>query len=143
MRLKKGHGWYLAEEVLEIRVEGDPRNVVHVNTRLLQAKDGEHAYARATEFGQEATDDYLNPDGHRVTITFRGIREIVEMQEDLTDGGEIRWEESVNVSERKLRSMVRRVDEVAAVKAFEPVDHPDYRCGEVVAEAMAQLVKRK
>ena len=56
MRLKKDHGWYLAEEVLEIRVEGDPRNVVHVNTRLLQAKDGEQAYARAAEFGAEAAD---------------------------------------------------------------------------------------
>ena len=143
MRLKKDHGWYLAEEVLEIRVEGDPRNVVHTNTRLLQAKDGEHAYARAAEFGAEAADEYLNPDGKKVTIAFRGIGEIVEIQEGLSDGGEIRWEELIGVSERKLRSMLRRVDEVAAVKAFEPTDHPDYRCGEVVAEAMAQLVKRK
>ncbi len=142
MRLKKDHGWYLAEEVLEIRVEGDPRNVVHINTRLLQAKDGEHAYERATEFGEEAADEYLNPDGQKVKIVFRGIREIVEIQEGLSDGGEIRWKEFVGVSERKLRSLPRRVDEVAAVKAFEPADHPDYRCGEVVAEAMAQLVKR-
>jgi len=142
MRLKKDHGWYLVEEVLEIRVEGDPRNVVHINTRLLQAKDGEHAYERATEFGEEAADEYLNPDGQKVKIVFRGIREIIEIQEGLSDGGEIRWDESVGVSEKKIRAMLRPVDEVAAVKAFEPTDHPDYRCGEVVAEAMAQLVKR-
>ncbi len=142
MRLKKGHGWYLAEEVLEIRVEGDTRNVVHVNTRLLQARDGEHAYARATEFGAEAADEYLNPEGQKVTITFRGIRDVVEISEGLSDGGEIRWSESVGVSEKKIRAMLKPVEEVEAVKPFEPSDHPDYRCGEVVAEAMAQFEKK-
>jgi transcriptional antiterminator Rof (Rho-off) len=143
MRTKKGHGWYLAEEVLEIRVAGDERNVVHVNTRLLQARDGEEAYAKAAALGAEAADEYLNPEGQQVTITFRGLREVVEIQEQITDGSEIRWQESVAVPERKIRAMLLRVDEVEAVKPFEPKDHPDYRCGEVVAEAMAMLVKKK
>ena len=142
MRLKKGHGWYLAEEVLEIRVEGDPRNVVHVNTRLLQARDGEHAFARASELCAEAADEYLNPEGRKVTIVFRGLREVIEITEGLADGGEIRWTESVGVSERKIRAMLKPVEEVEAVRPFEPVDHPDYRCGEVVAEAMALFEKK-
>lgn len=127
---------------MEIHVEGDERNVVHVNTRLLQARDGEHAYERAVELGKEGEDEYANPEGKMVQIRFRGIREVFEISEPLADGVEVKWEQFIGISERKVRSFLRNPDEVSAIKPVEAVEHPDYRCGEVVAEAMASLVKR-
>jgi len=35
--------WYLADIVLEIIIEDDPRNVVHVNTHLVEAESPEQA----------------------------------------------------------------------------------------------------
>jgi hypothetical protein len=35
--IPKGARWYLADIVLEHIIAGDPRNVVHINTHLVEA----------------------------------------------------------------------------------------------------------
>lgn len=64
--------WYLAEIVEEIRVETDPRNVVHINLVLVRAHSKSDAWAKAIELGRGGEANYTNPAGKRVTVTFSG-----------------------------------------------------------------------
>ena len=64
--------WYIAGLVLEHTIEGDRRNVVHVNTHLIEADSPEEAYRKAVAFGRTGEQDYANTEGKRVRITFRG-----------------------------------------------------------------------
>ena len=50
--------WFLADLVMEHRVEGEPRNVVRLNTRLVEADGPDEAWERALELGREAEMDY-------------------------------------------------------------------------------------
>ena len=53
-------------------MEGDPRNVVHVNTLLIEADSPERAYKKARALGREAETVYENSDGKDVRVIFRG-----------------------------------------------------------------------
>jgi hypothetical protein len=65
--------WYLADIVIEITVEGDPRNVVHTNLTLIRADSPEEAFGKANEWGRAGEQTYLNPAGARVVFRFRGL----------------------------------------------------------------------
>jgi hypothetical protein len=43
----EGAEWYLAQVVIEFVVEGDARNVVHVNYLLVRAQSPDEAYQKA------------------------------------------------------------------------------------------------
>jgi hypothetical protein len=94
--------WYLADVVLEHRVEGDPRNVVHVNTHLVEAGSPEHAYEKAMALGRSAEHAYENTDGRPVLVIFRGLRELGAVHEPLEDGAELMFTEDVGVPEERL-----------------------------------------
>lgn len=74
--IPKNARWYLADVVLEHAVEGDPRNVVHVNLHLIEAESPERAYQKAIALGQASEQVYANPDGREVRVTFRGLRDL-------------------------------------------------------------------
>ncbi len=59
--------WYIAEIVMEIRVEGDPRNGVHRNLVLIRAVLPEDAYKKALAVGKEGEITYTNPSGKAVS----------------------------------------------------------------------------
>jgi hypothetical protein len=50
--MPKDARWYLADVVLEHTIEGDPRNVVHVNMHLIEADSPEQAYEKAVALGR-------------------------------------------------------------------------------------------
>jgi Domain of unknown function (DUF4288) len=52
--------WYVAEIVEQIRVEGDPRYLVHTNTVLIRGDSPEEAYAKAVELGTDGQASYEN-----------------------------------------------------------------------------------
>ncbi|MGB3691330.1 MAG: DUF4288 domain-containing protein [Spirulinaceae cyanobacterium] len=39
--------WYLAELIMECKIEGDSRNVIHVNITLVRADSPEEAFSKA------------------------------------------------------------------------------------------------
>jgi Domain of unknown function (DUF4288) len=135
--------WYLADLVEEIRVEGDPRSVVHINTVLVNAQSPEEAFTRACQLGQEAEQDYLNPSGRRVTFVFRGLRNLNVIHDPLEHGGELCFSERVGLSDAEIRGLVRDKDSLGVFCAPEPLDRPDYSCGEALQEALKIMQQRR
>jgi hypothetical protein len=44
--IPKDARWYWADLILEFTIEGDDRNVVHINTHLIEADSPEQAYQK-------------------------------------------------------------------------------------------------
>ena len=109
--------WYLADIILEHVVENDPRNVVHVNTSLIQADSPEEAYAKALRIGSSEAREYLNASGAMVHVRFRGLRNLLVVYGDLDDGAELMYSEDVDVPEETLQRWIARKEELAV---FEP-----------------------
>jgi hypothetical protein len=127
--IPKDARWYLADVVLEHTVEGDPRNVVHVNVHLVEADSPERAFARANALGREAEQVYKNTAGREVQVTFRGLRELNVIHDALEDGAELMYEESIHVPEEELTTWLRPKDELAVFRKREAClkrDAPNY-----------------
>ena len=69
--------WYIGEIIEEITVEGEPRNVVHRNVRLLYADSPEEAYGKAQSLGKETEIAYVDPERKLVRTRFWGLAELV------------------------------------------------------------------
>src|SRR4051794_9440643 len=108
--------WYLADVVLEHTVEGDPRNLVHINTRLVEADSPEQAFAKATALGRESEQVYTNTAGREVRIRFRGLRELNVIHDELEDGAELTYEESAAVPEPELAGWIRPRERLAVFR---------------------------
>lgn len=105
---------FVAEIVMEYRVEGDERNAVHVDAVLVAADTPEHAWHAAVELGRAAEHDYVNTDGARVTKTFRGVKGLVALYEGLAHGSELWSTEHVGVPEERLREWTGPREELDA-----------------------------
>ena len=99
--------WFFAQIVLEIRVAGSKRNVVHVNYVLVHASSPKDAFKRAMSMGKQGNSSYVNELGKRVTIRFRGLRDLDVIHDPLEDGCEIMYGERLGMTERSLRKLVR------------------------------------
>ena len=100
--IPEGARWYLADIVLEHLIDGDPRNVVHINTHLVKAGSSDEAYEKAVDLGRRSEQDYLNTDSRVVRVVFRGLRGLDVIHDPLEDGAELAYRESVGVSEAEL-----------------------------------------
>src|SRR5205085_2500429 len=109
--------WYLADVVLEVSIEDDPRNVVHVNTILIEGDSPETAYLKAMEMGGASEQEYLNTADKIVRIVFRGLRELSLIHDELQDGAELTYRESVDVPVEQLRQWVLPKEQL---RAFAP-----------------------
>jgi hypothetical protein len=104
--------WYLADVVLEIIIEDDPRNVVHVNTVLIDGDSPETAYEKANTLGMASEQEYLNTADRIVRIKFHGLRELRAIHDELGDGAELAYQESIDVVAEQLRSWVLPKDQL-------------------------------
>jgi catechol 2,3-dioxygenase-like lactoylglutathione lyase family enzyme len=126
--------WYLAELVVQLAVEDDPRGVVHINTCLVEAHDAGAAHDKAMALGRDEEHEYRNPSGRRVRVRFLGLRELVEVFEPLEDGAELTFQERIGLSDLEARRLVTRRDELAVFRADVPSVAPDYSAREVMAD---------
>ena len=128
-----GSGWYLADLVLEITVEGDARNVVHINAHLIEASSPDHAHEKALGLGQSSQADYSNTEGRRVSIRFRGLTSLVAIHDELADGAELCYDEKVGLTEEEIRRLVKPREELSEFLPRRPkLDGPNYLPGEVM-----------
>lgn len=119
--------WYLADIVLEHRIDGDPRNVVHVNTYLVKAESPDEAYEKAIDLGRGSELDYLNTDSKMVRVVFRGLRGLDVIDDPLEDGAEIAYSESVGVSEAELGRWLTPRESLGVFAPRRPkTDGPNY-----------------
>ncbi len=114
--------WFLASLVVEIRVAGHKRNIVHINYMIIRAKSPQTAHARAMALGKRGTLSYKNPEGKMVTIRFRGLHDLDVIHDPLGDGCEILFREKLGMSEKGIRTLVRPKKEL---EVFLPIrKHP-------------------
>lgn len=66
MRLLRTPKWYLADLVIEFRIEGNQDNLVHYNLTLRRADSAEEAYSKALVPGSRQESSYKNPEGKQV-----------------------------------------------------------------------------
>lgn len=127
-------GWYLAELVMEIVVEGDPRNVVHQNLTLVRADSADEAYNKALRLGRDGETSYNNPAGKHVEISFKGVSDLDEIYDELEDGAELTFRSRVDVSKGELESLVLPRERLRAFLPAKRAEGPDYASGEVISE---------
>jgi hypothetical protein len=138
--IPRGASWYIADIVLEFQIEDDPRNVVHVNTLLVEAGSPEEAYDKAVGFGKDGDTAYLNTDGKLATVRFRGLRALNVIHDDLEDGAELTYEEELAVPETVLASWLTEKSDLAV---FAPIpdreDTPNYMPDHIAREILARM----
>ena len=136
--------WFIAQLVEEFRVEGSKRNAVHINYVLIEASRPEEAYRKALKLGQQANNEYENPEGKKVVHRFVGLRDLDVVYFPIEHGCEITFEERLGVRPAALRQLVRRK---ADLEAFRPVPlrrprgRPDYSSKEIM-DMVAERMKR-
>lgn len=114
--IPKDARWYLADLVLEHIVQGDRRNVVHINTLLIEANSPQRAYKKALALGRQAEMVYENSDGKKVRVIFRGLRELNVIHEPLEHGSELTYEYHESVPQGELASWVPPKKSLAAFR---------------------------
>jgi Domain of unknown function (DUF4288) len=93
-----------------------------VDCIIVQAVNAEEAYQKALHFGEERTYEYVNTKGIRVVNTFRGLRDLFEIMEDLEDGAEIIYELYEDIPIEKIDKMIKKKE---ALAVFLPRDSAD------------------
>lgn len=131
--------WYLADIVLRIRVQGEARIVVHINTMLIHASSPDEAYAKAMALGDAENMSYLNTAGRRVTFKFVGLRSLSVVYEKLEDGAELVYTQRIVRSVGASRRLVRKRAELGVFQPIRRNPGPDYTSAQVVREIEAAL----
>src|SRR5262245_33321595 len=99
--------WYIAEIVLEIKIEDEEENIVEIDYLLVRADSPQEAYEEAIKLGEEHAGTYQNTDDKTVTTIFRGFRHINVIYEEFEHGAEIMYERKEALSEDEVRKLVR------------------------------------
>jgi len=110
--------WFTATLVVEIRVSGYRRSVVHLNTVLVAARNREQAFRKALALGRFENQRYLNPKNQLVRCRFVGIHHLDIVLEPLRHGCELFWKERVGLRRDSVRRFVRKKTDLPA---FAPV----------------------
>ena len=134
--------WYLADLVIEIQIEDDPRNVVHINTVLVRAESPEEAYSKALALGgqQESTD--INTEHKIVKFIFRGLAELEVISNELEHGTEILYSEKIDVPEEQIDKMLSKKEELSVFMPNInqiPINKPNYAPGDIMRELTKRL----
>ncbi len=135
MQIKQDAQWYLAEIVVHITVENDPRSVVHTNMILVQASSDEEAYKKAVQYGKAEEQTYENSDGQRVVSRFRGLHNLSRIYDDLQHGAEIIYSEDIGMDESQIEARVTPKQNLNVFKSSKPTEGPDYSSRDIMREA--------
>ena len=127
--------WYLADLIVEIRVEKDPRCVVHINTILINANSPNDAYEKANMLGIEhASDPYLNSAGQRVSTRYVGLKDLAVIHDKLEHGAELFFVERTDLQAEDVSALVQPKDKLSVFSSAEPSVGPDYSSGQIAED---------
>jgi hypothetical protein len=133
--------WYIADLVMECQIEGEPRNVVHVDIVLVRADSPEEAFQKAEQLGKEGENSYLNPNNQQVIWLYRGLRDLQVIHDELEHGAELMYEEKIGISEDEVQAIVRAKSQLNVFKPYKPRDisKPDYSGQEVMDQVQRMI----
>lgn len=114
------YGWWIASYIERAAWDDEPnpspnsRCLAWENTIILRAPDREAAYEKAISLASDNSSQFecgtkKIRKGHWV---FEGLTSLLAIHEELTDGAEILWVEHQNRTVRKVRSLVKRKEEL-------------------------------
>jgi hypothetical protein len=126
--------WYLAEIVLEITIDDDPRSVVHTNTVLVRADSPEEAYDKSLALGKQSETSYENPDGKRVQFLFKGLHDLNVIHDELEHGAELSFHEQVQMSEEEFSRWTVPKEQLGVFAPIRSSAGPDYAAGDIIRE---------
>lgn len=104
--LPKDIEWFVAELIVEFTFENGDNPLVWVNTVLVNATSLEDGYKKALLLGAQHNDTYLNTDQIRVTVRFRGLRNLLLVYDKLEHGAELIWEEFEDLTPEQIEKMI-------------------------------------
>ncbi len=116
--------WYLAELLEEYHAANDETELLHINWVLVNADDAEEAYTKALKFGEELNQEYYNTEGILITVTFRGLRDLNVIHEDLADGSEIAYSRYEDINSAAIEQMAKPKEQLSV---FLPPDWKDVK----------------
>ncbi len=134
--------WYVADLLMEIKIAGATRNVLHRNLFLIAATNADEAYQKAIQLGSRSEQSYKNPHGQQVDHKFRGVAKLDNIVDGtLEDGAELAFSEYLGVPEDQIRRWICPKDKLGAFSRFDPSRKldPDYRSGEVMDQLAEAL----
>jgi hypothetical protein len=137
--IPKDAKWYLADIVMETTVQGDSRNVVHVNTTLVRADSPSEAYDCAQKLGEQGETSYENSRGKMVATRFRGLRSLDVIHDELEHGAELSYSERIAVPEEEVKELIAPRERLGVFRPIRPSQGPDYSSKEVLEEARRLL----
>lgn len=104
--------WYIAEILEEIQAANDTSALLYIDWILVNASDAEEAYTKALAFGTERNQEWHNNEGVLITVTFRGLHDLYEIYEELTDGAEIAYSKYEDISREDIERMIKPKEEL-------------------------------
>jgi Domain of unknown function (DUF4288) len=133
--------WFIAELVVECRIEEDPRNVLHVDHVLVRADSAEEAYTKALELGADKELAYVNTEDKKVVWHFRGLRDLFVVHDELEHGGELLYEEEIDVTDASIQEEISTKESLSVFREVEASGGPNYMPRDLMAQVVEALGK--
>ena len=123
-RNKSPYGWWVASIIERFQFDDEDKNNsrrrcrVFTNTVILKADDREHAYQKAIEYGKSGIDgksDWSDDSGRKGKWILEGLSNLLPIYEKIDpDGTEILFDDDKNLSVGRVKSWVRKKEELEA-----------------------------
>jgi hypothetical protein len=124
--IPKDAKWYLADLIVEHRIEADKQNVIHINTVLVRADSPKEAHEKAMELGRQCKRRYANTDRKTVSVIFLGLGELDVIHDELEHGAELMYSERVGLSENEVRSLIKPKSKLGVFAPIRRKKVPNY-----------------
>ena len=118
--------WYRADLSVQMRIEEEPRSLIHINTILVRADSPEEAYEKALEIGQQEERSYVNTAGKIVSVAFRGLEELNVIHDELEHGAELAYREKVGLTDEQIGALVTQKAQLGVFAPRQPSAGPNY-----------------
>jgi glutaredoxin len=118
------YGWYIASYLLRFIIISDKNKnkpnkkfSAWENTILVKSKNSVEAYKKAEKIAKSETIPYINVNGQKVKWIFEGFTFFLPVYEKIEDGSEILWRVHEDKKLKKIKSMVRKKNELEIFKS--------------------------
>ncbi|MFZ6749350.1 DUF4288 domain-containing protein [Undibacterium sp. Ren11W] len=114
------YGWWIASYIERAAWDDEPnpapnsRCLAWENTIILQAPDREAAYEKAVSLATQISSEFEDGTRHgrKRSWVFEGLTSLLAIHDELKDGAEILWIEHKNRTVKKIRSLVKKKEEL-------------------------------